>query len=129
MAAHEHRAVIQYCMLRRFSTAEAHNELVSAYSKACPSLSTVRRWRVQFRHGKTSLDIDPGSRRQPEGTTDENVYAVHTMIVDDRRFTVKHMAEVIKISPTSVYKILHKTLHMKTLSTRWIPRLLTPVRC
>ena len=97
--------------LRRFSTAEAHNEIVSAYGKACLSLSTVRRWCVKFRHGKTSLDTDLGSGRQLKATTDVNVYVVHIMIMDDRRFTIKHMAEVIK---TSVYKILHKTLHMKT---------------
>ena len=95
-------------MLRRFSKAEVHNEMVIAYGKAFPSLSTLRRWRVQFRHGKTSLDIDPGSGGQSEVTTDVNVYAVYTMIMDDRCFIIKHMAEVIEIRPTSVYKISHK---------------------
>jgi histone-lysine N-methyltransferase SETMAR len=58
-------------------------------------------------------------------TTPEIIEQVHDMILDDRRMTVREIAETIGISKERVGYILHEELDMKKLCARWLPRLLT----
>ena len=109
MAAQEYRAVIRYCMLRGLSPAEAHNEMLGACGEARSSLSAVRRRHREFSRGKASLARDTGSGRQPEASSNENFNAVHAMIVNDRRVTIKHMAEMIRLA-------LHQSIESYTKS-------------
>ncbi|CAK1591719.1 unnamed protein product [Parnassius mnemosyne] len=43
----------------------------------------------------------------------------------DRKVTIRHVAEVTGISYGSVQRILANELHMKKVSARWVPRMLT----
>lgn len=45
--------------------------------------------------------------------------------MEDRRLTVKDIAEACGISSERVHKILHQDWDMKKLSARWLPRLST----
>jgi histone-lysine N-methyltransferase SETMAR len=47
------------------------------------------------------------------------------MVLDDRRMTVREIAETIGISKEGVGYILHEELDMKKLCARWVPRLRT----
>jgi histone-lysine N-methyltransferase SETMAR len=51
---------------------------------------------------------------------------VEKLVIEDRRISVVRIAEATGISPTSVHRILHESLHMNKVSTKWIPRILTP---
>lgn len=46
-------------------------------------------------------------------------------VMNDRRLTLEQLAEMHGISKRSVGRILHKTLRMKKVSARWVPRMLT----
>ena len=48
------------------------------------------------------------------------------MVMNDRRLTISHLANVISISRERVENILHNELGMSKVSARWVPRLLTP---
>ena len=48
------------------------------------------------------------------------------MVMNDRRLTISHLANVISISRERVENILHNELGMAKVSTRWVSRLLTP---
>ena len=47
------------------------------------------------------------------------------MVMNDRRLTISHLANVISISRERVENILHNELGMSKVSARWVPRLLT----
>ena len=48
------------------------------------------------------------------------------MVMNDRRLTISHLANVISISRERVENILHNELGMSKVSARWVLRLLTP---
>ena len=48
------------------------------------------------------------------------------MVMNDKRLTINHSANVISISSERVENILHNELGMSKVSAQWVPQLLTP---
>ena len=119
------RAVIEYLSLKNLSAKEIHDDMVTTLGAAAPSYSTVRRWRAEFKGGRTSIEDDPRSGRPTEATDAENANLVLESVMKDRRLTLEQLAEMHGVSKTSVGRILHETLGMKKVSARWVPRMLT----
>ena len=46
--------------------------------------------------------------------------------MDDRKLKLRKIADTLKISEGSVFIILHESLVMRKLFSKWVPRLLTP---
>jgi hypothetical protein len=57
----------------------------------------------------------------------ENVDAVHSMILDDRRISAKEIAETLAISRERVGYISQEILDMRKLSAKWAPKYLNAV--
>ncbi|CAH1981952.1 unnamed protein product [Acanthoscelides obtectus] len=57
--------------------------------------------------------------------TQENVDAVRKLIIEDRHVTYREIEASLKISKTSIQKILHEELGVRKLVSRWIPHQLT----
>jgi histone-lysine N-methyltransferase SETMAR len=62
------------------------------------------------------------SGRPIQVTILENVDAIHSMILDDRRISTKKIAETLAISRERVSYIIHKILDMRKLSAGWVPK-------
>jgi transposase len=62
-----------------------------------PSYSTVKNWVARFRTGHLSTENEERSGRPTEVTIPKNVYAIHSIILDDRRITAKKIAETLAI--------------------------------
>ncbi|CAH2016445.1 unnamed protein product, partial [Acanthoscelides obtectus] len=73
-----------------------------------------------FKRGRVSLSDDPRV-----AVTQENVDAVRKLIIEDRHVTYREIEASLKISKTSIQKILHEELGVRKLVSRWIPHLLT----
>ena len=56
------------------------------YSPLCAS---VKKWAVEFKRDRDGTKDDPWSARLKTSTTDEEVDAIHGIILDDRRLTVQ----------------------------------------
>lgn len=100
------RAVIKYLQKMGMATKKQNGT---------PSYSTVavgqhRRW----------------PRRLKTSTTDEQVDAIHRVILDHKRVTIQQIAKNTNISASRVHTILTDILAINKLSARWIPRMLTP---
>ena len=100
--------------------------MVSTLGDDAPALSTVKKWAAEFKRRRESLEDDPRSGRPSRATTQENIDRIHQMVMNNRRLTIRHLANVISISRERVKNILHNELGMSKVSTRWVPRLLTP---
>ena len=85
------------------------------------ALSTVKKWAAEFKRGRESLEDDPRSGRSSTATTQENIDHIHQMVMNDRRLTISHLANVISISCERVENILHNELGMSKVSARWVP--------
>ena len=86
----------------------------------------MKKWAAEFKRGRESIKDDPKSRCPSTVTTQENIDRIHQMVMNDRRLTISHLANVISISRERVENILHNERGMSKVSARWVLRLLTP---
>lgn len=122
----EYRAVIRFLYLRGRTPRETFDEMKETYGEDAPSYDVVKHWHRQFKCGRTSVETAPIPGRPQSAIDEDTIRQVEAAILDDRRITVRQLAEDVKISVGSVEKIIHDHLYMRKLSARWIPRLLTP---
>ena len=80
----------------------------------------------KFKSGFLSIHDSPREGRPNFDVTEDSVCQVKTLVLEDRRITVKQLAAITKMSVGSIETILHDHLHMSKVSARWVPRILTP---
>lgn len=125
MEKNEIRAVIKYLCLKKMSTKAIHSDLVQTLQDSAPPYSTVARWTKEFKLGRTSTEDEHREGRPSTSFTGDNVKKIEDIVMADRRVTIRHVAEMTGISYGSVQRILTNELHMKKVSARWVPRMLT----
>ncbi|CAH1974498.1 unnamed protein product [Acanthoscelides obtectus] len=86
-----------------------------------PHQSTISPWYEEFKRGRVSLSDDSRVGAPKTAVTQENVDAVRKLIIADRR----EIEASLKISKTSIQKILHEELGVRKSVSRWIPHLLS----
>lgn len=127
------RAVIKYFCLKKMCTKDIYAELVGTLGESAPPYSTVARWSKEFNLGRTSTQDEHREGRPSVAITGENVKKIHDLVLTDRRMTIRHLVELTGISYGSIQRILTDELHMKKVSARWVPRMLTAeqkkIRC
>ena len=120
-----HPYVIQYFYLKGLSPTNVKAELDSTLEESAPSFTTIKYWVSEFKRGRTSCQDEHRSGRPNGVTTTEMVKRIHKLVLDDRRLKMHKLADIVRISKSSVHCILNKNLDMRKLCARWVPRLLT----
>ncbi|CAH2002699.1 unnamed protein product [Acanthoscelides obtectus] len=110
---------------RQLSQQECLAELLSVFGNEAPHHSTISRWYGEFKHGRVSLSADPRVGAPKTAVTQQNFDAVRKLIIEDRHVANREIEVSLKISKTSIQKILHEELGVRKLVSRWIPHLLT----
>ena len=59
---------------------------------------------------------------------DENIQAMERIVIGDWQISVRRLVYELAIPTTTVYEIMSNHLGMKKVSTRWLPKLLTPIQ-
>ncbi|CAH1990411.1 unnamed protein product [Acanthoscelides obtectus] len=95
---------------RQLPQQECLAELLSVFGNEAPQQSTISRWYGEFKSGRVSLSDDPRVGAPKTAVIQENVDAIEASL---------------KISKTSIQKILDEELGVRKLVSRWIPHLLT----
>ena len=72
-----------------------------------------------------NLAVRWGMNKARELKINENIKKIFNEVTKDRRIKLRELADIVKIHEKQVWSILHDELHMKKLSARWEPRLLT----
>ncbi|KAG5310553.1 SETMR methyltransferase, partial [Acromyrmex insinuator] len=120
------RSLIKHYFLRGKTVKETKEKLDKYYVANAPSDYTVKYWFREFRGGRNSTTDEVRSGRPSDAVTEENVKKIHEMVLADRKVKVRELADATKISTERTCHILGEILHMKKLSCRWVPRMLTP---
>lgn len=74
--------------------------------ESAPPYSTMAQWCAEFKCDRTSVKDDPRSGRPSTSVTQEMIEKVEKIVLNDRRVTVRFIAEELKISSGSVHSIL-----------------------
>jgi len=88
-------------------------------------MATVKNWFNEFQRGRTSVFDEPRPSAL-KTTTEDNVIKIHDLVLADRRWKIREIAETVGMSKDCVGHMLHEMLGMRKLSARWVPRWLTP---
>ncbi|VVC36258.1 Winged helix-turn-helix DNA-binding domain [Cinara cedri] len=101
---------------------ETYDKLVKVFGDKALSRAQVFRWHKIFKNGRESVGDEPRSRRPVEVRTDNNVQRVRTLVHQDRRLTVRMLADELNLKRETVRKILTDDLSMKKLCAKMVPK-------
>lgn len=118
----EQRYAIKFCVKLGDSVMETYDKLVKVFGDEALSRAQVFRWHKNFKNGRESVGDEPRSGRPVEARTDNNVQRVRTLVHQDRRLTVRILADELNLKRETVRKILTDDLSMKKLCAKMVPK-------
>lgn len=98
--------------------------LTVAFGESTMSRTQVQLWYNRFKEGREDVNDDARPGRPSTSTTDENIEAVKKMILDNRRITIREVADDVGISFGSCQAIFTDVLGMKRAAAKIVPKLL-----
>lgn len=119
------RVIIKFIFLQGNSSPAIHATLSAVLSDKSPSLRTVQRWVASFQSGEFDVEDDDRSGRPSTAHSETNVALVESKIKEDRRITLRALAEDTGLSHGTVERIVSETLGLRRVVAKWIPHILT----
>ena len=114
----EMQAVVKYFFLQGKVLKEIHTMLTETLGEHASSYATVKKWVAQFKHGNFSTRDAPCPGWPKTVTTQEIIYQIHDLILEDHQISAKSKAEQLGISHEWIGSIIHEDLDMWKLSTK-----------
>ncbi|KAJ8963434.1 hypothetical protein NQ318_018914 [Aromia moschata] len=78
--------------------------------------------------GRETTKDDPLSGRPSTSKKDGNIEKIGKLIREDRRLSIRGVAEITGIDKECVRQILHESFNMRKVCAKVVPKLLTPVQ-
>ena len=108
----EEHACVKFCFKLGRTATETWKMLQQAFGDECMSRTQCFEWYSRFKTGRMSIDEDPWSGRLSTSTDDVHIDAVHDLILQNRRSTIREIAEDVGMSFGSCVGILTEKLNM-----------------
>jgi len=118
----EQRVCIKFCANFGKSATETLEMIQQGQSL---SRSQVFQWHARFKTGRTSVDDDEGTGRPTSCTTPETVARIEELIRQDRRRTIRDIAEEVEVGYGTCQRVLTEELGMHGVAAKFVPRILT----
>ena len=95
-----------------------------AYGECTVSQKSVYKWYKLFTEGREEVNDDARPGRPSTSTTNENTEAVKKIVMENRRITIREVAEDVSISVGSCHAIFTDILGLKRVAAKFVPKLL-----
>jgi len=115
---------VYFFFLQGMAPKEIRAILTETLGEHASSYVTVKNWVFQFKRGDFSTCVAPRPGRPKTVTIPEIIDRTHGVILEDRRFSAKSIAEQLGVSRERVGSIIHEDLDMRKLSAKWIHKCL-----
>ena len=99
--------------------------LMEVYGNECMSRTRVFEWHKRFHEGRTDVEDDERSRRPTISKTTNNNQEIEKIVREDRRLSIRLIAERMSIDKETVWQVLHDNLHMTKVCAQVVSKLLT----
>ena len=107
----EHRAITKFLTSENCASTEIRERLVKYSGTDAPSLETIRRWTLEFKRGRTSLEDDHRPGRPISVTCEQNVLKVQDIVKSNRRLKSSQVASAFR-------KVVYEKFILKTWSEK-----------
>ena len=121
----ERRVCIKFCANLGKSATETLEMIQQGFGDQSLSRAQVFQWHARFKTGRTSVDDDERTRRPTSCTTPETVARIQELIRQDRRLTIRNIAEEVEVGYGTCQRVLTEELRMYLLAAKFVPRILT----
>jgi transposase len=115
---------IKLCQKFGDSKAETIRKIQQAFSDDAMGVTQIKEWFNRFKDGRTLADSDHRSGRPSTSRNANVIENVRSLILEDRCFTVREIADKVGMSTGSEHSILTEDLHMCTMVAKSVPKLL-----
>jgi len=99
--------------------------LVQVYGDSAMKKTAIYKWVKRFSEGRESVSDEERSGRPATSRTEENIAKVRQIVRENRRLTVRSIAEQGNIDRETVRKILTEDLDMRKVCVKMVPKELT----
>ena len=122
----EQHVSVKFCVKLGKSTTETYDLLKKVYGDECLSRTQVFEWFKRFKEGREEIGDDQDPDHPSVSKTDANLEKVGETVQQNRRLSVRAVAELVNIDKETVCKVLHNNFNMKKVCLKMVLRLLTP---
>lgn len=119
----EFRAIVRYLQRKGLTGSQIIEDLREVYEDESPSKSFVYNWLREFKSGRISV-FDERCGGRPTEIGDSKEEEVSSIILSNRRITIRELSSQVNVSLDSCHRIL-KSMGVRKLSSRFVPRFLT----
>jgi len=119
------RICIKFCFKIGKTAVETYQLLQQAYGEDGMGRTQVFDWFRRCKEDRTSVESDPRSGRTSKSRNEEMIAKVRTFVRNNRRLTVREVADDCGIFVSSYDATLTDGLHMKRVCAKFVPCLLT----
>jgi hypothetical protein len=109
----EQQYCIKFCQNLGDSQVKTIWKIQWVFSDLAMGITQIKEWYNFFKDGRMSVESDACSGRPSTSQNDELIDQVRTLAMQDRRITVRELAEEVGISTGSVHFILTDDLNMR----------------
>jgi len=114
----EQRCCIKFCQELGDSQVETIWKIQRVFGDDAMGIIQITEWYNLFKCGRMSVERDACSGRPSTSRNDELIDQVRTLVMQDRRVTVRELVEEVGISTGSVHSILTDDLAMRRVSAK-----------
>jgi len=119
------RLCIRFCANLGKSATETLEMIQQGFGDQSLSRTQVFQWHVRFKAGRTSVDDDEYTGRPTSCTTPETIARIQEIILQDRRRTIRDIAEEVDVGYGTCQRVLMEELGLQRVAAKFVPRILT----
>ncbi|XP_074170634.1 COX assembly mitochondrial protein 2 homolog isoform X1 [Rhinolophus sinicus] len=121
----EQRTNIKFLVKLGKSGSEIRDMLVQVYGDNAMKKTARYKWIKRFSEGREHVTDEERSGRPVTSRTDENIAEIRRIVCQNRRLTLRSIAEQVNIDRETVRKILTENLGMRKVCAEMVPKELT----
>ena len=114
------RICIKFCVKNGIKGSKTLEMLKVAYGECTVSQKSIYKWYKLFTEGREEVNDDARPGRPSTSTTSENTEAVQKIVMENRRITIREVAEDVGISVGSCHAIFSDILGLKRVAAKFV---------
>jgi len=114
----EQRYCIKFCQQLGDSQVETIRKNQRVFGNDAMGITQIKEWYIRFKVGRMSVESDARSGRTSKSRNEGFIDQVRTLVMQNRRVTVRELAEEVGINTGLVHSIFTDDLAMRRVSAK-----------